>query len=130
MALVIGSGITIGGGISIVEEGGGGGSPVTYIQGVDYDGPLSVTYNTTGTVFTIRGALWINTAGFDILKSQPSGAVYTVIWQAGPNPPASGTLTTSTTWSDQGGDVYTCSATGIDTTPYNAGITSITFTPA
>ena len=130
MALVIGPGITIGGGISVQAGGGAPPSPVTYIQGVDYDGALSVTYNTTGTVFTIRGALWINTAGFNILKSQPSGIVYTVIWQAGPNPPGPGTLTTSSTWADQGGDVYTSSATGIDTTPYNAAITSITFTPA
>ena len=130
MTVSVGAGWSICAGVSLGGAGGGGGSPVTYIQGVDFDGPLSVTYNTMGTVFTIRGALWINTAGFNILKSQPSGAVYTVIWQAGPNPPASGTLTTSTTWADQGGDIYTSSATGIDTTPYNAGITSITFTPA
>ena len=90
----------------------------------------AITYSSTGNSFYLRGEYWNNFGGFNLIASQPSGTVFTVLWQAGTDPEDTGTLTTSAIWADQGGDVYLSIATGIDTGPYNARISSITFSPA
>jgi hypothetical protein len=125
MAITIGSGITIGGGISVVEGGGGGGSPVTYTAGVEFSEGGALGWDGLGSRLTIQNP-WINTAAFNTLLAQPSGTVYTATTSGG-----NGTITSTDVWTIIVPEYIIQPGTGTGVFGGDSvQLTSITFTPA
>lgn len=133
MALEIGAGITLGGGISLtVESGGGGGGATTYTNSSttflgNGDGPPWVTsslYN-GGTSFKITTASSPSSEFVTAINALTTGSVLTIV------DASSGTITVTLTsgfdgtFTTSGNENYTASCTSSGGSSANA-ITSIT----
>jgi hypothetical protein len=102
MSIVVGGGIVIGGGVTILEEPG----PVTYSRGPDY-GFTGALIDVDLQTFSVTYSAWTNTTGRDILLSLGQGSQIQ-IYSAGD--PATYVITFATNWSESGG-VYTVNTT-------------------
>lgn len=123
MALEIGGGITLGGGISLTVESGGGGGGSTYSVNTDYNdgtsgGPAGIELIQSGpTIFlALDSSRWSNPAGFAALYALTTGGTFVVTMPA--TSATTYTITLAEAWSGSSSSPFT---TVTSSPPLNVG---------